>query len=54
MQLCELEVELYGLEADLCVLAEVWFQSEVRYYELAVVWSEWMLSWMGRRCSCVS
>ena len=36
MQLCELEVELYELEADLCVLAEVLFQSEVRYYELVV------------------
>ena len=36
MQLCELEVELYELEADLCVLAEVLFQSEVRYYELMV------------------
>ena len=36
MQLCELKAELHGLTADLCVLAEVWFQSEVRYYELVV------------------
>ena len=36
MQLCELKVELYGLEADLCELAEVWFQSEARNYELVV------------------
>ena len=36
MQLCELEVELYGLGADLCELAEVLFQSEVQYYELVV------------------
>ena len=36
MQLCELEAELYELGSDLCVLAEVLFQSEVRYYELVV------------------
>ena len=40
MQLCELEAELYELGADLCALAEVLFQSEVRYYEsgVGVVW----------------
>ena len=36
MQLCELEAGLYELKADLCLLAEVLFQSEVQYYELVV------------------